>query len=540
MLNLTLSSLSALLVAAAVLPAPLLANDVEGATVVELGALRAPATSGYVVTSEVPRRSVGLWWAGDARGIQVELLAEDGAILGIHPLTEQHDLAPDVVGTDRPAGDRAVSGLLHAYDAPLAAIRLISPAPIRLDRAAIVWIDAPDIGPEPKIPVGGVAKPFVYDRASWGASAPTCTYSYCNVTHLAVHHSASTADYNASTWSQAAANVKGIQTYHQVTNGWCDIGYQYLVSKQGWIFEGRGGGDDVVGAHDGKNCGSMAACMMGYFHPPFSNAPTTALLDATADLFAWKAAQKNINPLGSAWYAGFGGTMNTIYGHRDVSATACPGDSMYAQLPGLRNDVNAIVNGGGGGPGPGGTGTLKGVLYQAALGTSARISGGTVALSDGRFVVTGTDGYYEFSAPAGTVAVGATAPGYEVKWSSDNVPNGGETWESLGLSSKSAPTFVVEPTGPTSFNGWFSTFPGDFLYLAYSLTPGYPVAFHSSGGIWPDLGSASILALGTVPGSGTVGYGFTTPSLPGLSLHMQALAVFSFGAEVSNGGAFDL
>lgn len=36
-----------------------------------------------------------------------------------------------------------------------------------------------------------------------------------------------------------------------------------------------------------------------------------------------------------------------MYGHRDVSNTACPGDFAYAELPWLRARVDALLNGGG-------------------------------------------------------------------------------------------------------------------------------------------------------------------------------------------------
>jgi len=146
--------------------------------------------------------------------------------------------------------------------------------------------------------------------------------------------------------AECAANVKASQIYHMVTRGWCDIGYNYLICPHGDIFEGRGGGDDVRGAHDGCNCGSMGVAMMGYFHPLQNQALTVAMQDAFVALSAYKCEQQGIDPLGNSFYAGYGANQETIYGHREVSATACPGDLAYAELPQLRQRISQSMGGG--------------------------------------------------------------------------------------------------------------------------------------------------------------------------------------------------
>ncbi|MFK5956750.1 MAG: N-acetylmuramoyl-L-alanine amidase, partial [Planctomycetota bacterium] len=123
-------------------------------------------------------------------------------------------------------------------------------------------------------------------------------------------------------------------------------GYNYLICPHGDIFEGRGGGDDVRGAHDGFNCGSMGVAMMGYFHPPYNQTLNLAMQDAFVNLAAWKCDQQNIDPLGTSWYAGFGANQSNLFGHRDVSSTACPGDLAYAELPQLRLQVEQVIQGG--------------------------------------------------------------------------------------------------------------------------------------------------------------------------------------------------
>ncbi len=491
----------------------------------------------------LPARSVGVWFLGTPGEAYGELWDGAGQSLGIHPVLIDQDQAPDLVGGERPAGMAQVSGLLHAYEGIAAGLTLTLFGPARLEALAIVWIPpqpVPAFAPpgdglvEP--PADAYPKPLVYSRSTWGANPPNCSASYCNVTHLAVHHSASTADYGVSTWSQAAANVKAIQVYHMASNGWCDIGYNYLIAKQGWIFEGRAGGDDVKGAHDGFNCGSMGVCALGYFHPPYNNLPIATLLNAYAELFAWKCSQKGINPLGSAFYAGFGGSKPTIYGHRDVSATACPGDGLYAQLAALRSSVQQKLTSSGGA-----AGTLKGVLFNAAIGTSARIAGGTVALGNGQFTTSAVDGYYEFPLPSGSYALGATAPGFAPAASNETVTSG-DVWESLGLwpaaGAGAVPTHQLTPLGGNLFSASFQGQPGGPAWLAYNTAPGLPtVPIDTWGQLWPQLAGVQALYLGPVPASGNLTVQLQTPSTPGLLIHTQGLVTWNGLLRFTNGRA---
>ncbi len=491
--------------------------------------------------SPLPARSVGLWYLGTVNESYGELFTQEGTSLGIHPVLHDHDQAAELVGSARPAGQAEVSGLLHAYEGFVAELRLILIGPAYLEALAAVWIPpqpVPQFGPlgdRLEQLIGDVyPKPPVYNRASWGAVANTCALQYCAVTHLAVHHSASTADYAVSTWSQAAANVKAIQLYHQITNGWCDIGYNYLISKQGWIFEGRAGGDDVKGAHDGFNCGSMGVCAMGYFHPPYNNAPSSTLLNAYGELFAWKCSQKGLNPLGSAFYAGLGATKPVIYGHRDVSATACPGDGLYAQIGNIKSTVQQkLVSGGGG--------VLKGVIYNASLGTNARIAGATVALGNGQFVTSDSDGSYEFALAPGTYSIAATAPGFQIASSSETVSSG-EIWESLGLvpatASQAVPSHQLMPLGGNLFSASLQGVPGAPAWLAYNGTPEIPaVPIDTWGKLWPELTNVQALFLGYVPANGNLTVTLQAPNTPGLIVHTQGLVTWSGLLRFTNGRA---
>lgn len=299
-----------------------------------------------------PARSIGGWWQGQVGTAWISLLDEDGVEQGEYPFVEAHDLDAAHVGATGPAGSATIAALNHRYDEPAVAVRLRFEGPVQLRSLTLVSIGKPVVGPpmppETKSPPNQYPKPSVYSRSQWGADPPNCTYSYCNTTHLAFHHTAGASEYNSTSWQQSATNVKNIQNYHIYTRGWCDIGYNYLIDVMGNIFEGRGGGDDVRGAHDGYNCGSMGTAFMGYFHTPYNQVLNQTMINAASELGAWKCDQQNIDPNGTSYYAGYGANMTNVYGHRDVSATACPGDLAYGKLGDIRSGIADRLNGGGG------------------------------------------------------------------------------------------------------------------------------------------------------------------------------------------------
>lgn len=200
--------------------------------------------------------------------------------------------------------------------------------------------------PDVSIPVPGAAKPPVFSRAEWGARPPRTGYAYTLARHLGIHHTATVEDWAAQTWEECAARVRAIQTYHIDAQGWNDIGYAYVVCKHGHIFQAREDDDDttdVQGAHDGFNKGSTGISAFGYFHPPVDHQPTEAQLSAIVRLAAWIASRRGIDPLGRSLYAAYGSPVDNVYGHRDVSATACPGDNLYARMEVLRSAVKDRV-----------------------------------------------------------------------------------------------------------------------------------------------------------------------------------------------------
>lgn len=95
----------------------------------------------------------------------------------------------------------------------------------------------------------------IYSRAAWKARPPKSLPAKVPIssrTATCVHHDGKYPIIIAS-FAQACDRVRRDQNYHMNSNGWSDIGYNYLVTSapgtpaDGLIFEGRG--RDAVGAH---------------------------------------------------------------------------------------------------------------------------------------------------------------------------------------------------------------------------------------------------------------------------------------------------
>ena len=193
-------------------------------------------------------------------------------------------------------------------------------------------------------------QPEIVSRDEWGASGckPRATPAYGEVKMAFVHHTVTANDYAPE---DSAAMVLGICRYHRNSNGWNDIGYQFLVDKYGQIFEGRAGGMDqaVVGAQaQGYNAQSTGIASLGTFSV---QGQTDAGLAALARVLSWKLALHGVQPQSKVVLRSAGGatnkyaagtdvTLNAISGHRDADATSCPGDGLYDQLPRLRSLVS--------------------------------------------------------------------------------------------------------------------------------------------------------------------------------------------------------
>ena len=196
--------------------------------------------------------------------------------------------------------------------------------------------------------------PNIITRAQWGADesmrCPNTVYDD-GVRAGVVHHTAGSNDYEPQ---DSAAIVRSIYAYHTRTLGWCDIAYNALVDKYGQVFEGRAGGmtRPVEGAHTGGfNKNTWGVAMLGNF---VVEPPTPIQLRTVGRLLGWRLGMDHVDPRGTVVLTSAGGpfshfpagatpTLPSIFTHRDVGNTECPGNAAYAVMDQIR-DIAARFN----------------------------------------------------------------------------------------------------------------------------------------------------------------------------------------------------
>lgn len=153
----------------------------------------------------------------------------------------------------------------------------------------------------------------------------TILYARDDTDLIVIHHTGNPYDDDLS--------AEQIHTSH-LMQGWSGIGYHYVIRKDGTIEEGRP--EWAVGAHaQGCNWNSVGIHVCGNFE--FAE-PTQAQIESTSYLIGYLCDKYCLIP-----------TAETVKGHRDLMATACPGQHLYEQLQTLRGKAIWYMQNYGGG-----------------------------------------------------------------------------------------------------------------------------------------------------------------------------------------------
>ena len=359
-------------------PAPSVAPSVELAPSVAPSAALAPDSApsapaellatgvdAAVVTDEIETDDfavLGVTWqpTGGDEQVSVEVRVREDAGWTDWTTLETNDSGPDM-GTQEyeDAADIMATEPLIAADADALQVRVHTADGEAPQDLETVLIDpgtgsADGVTSDTSVLSGAdaaVVRPAITRRAQWGAKATRCSSNNYSDTVLAatVHHTAGSNNYTAA---QSAGILRGIQSYHMDTLGWCDVGYQFVVDKYGQIFEGRAGGIDrpVVGAHAGGfNSRTFGVSALGNYE---TASTTPALVAAISRVIGWKLSLYERDIYGSATLTSAGGgtakyaegtsvTLPNVFGHRDVGNTSCPGRNLYSALGSIRSQAAA-------------------------------------------------------------------------------------------------------------------------------------------------------------------------------------------------------
>jgi hypothetical protein len=212
-----------------------------------------------------------------------------------------------------------------------------APAIEELTFSAVIPEEAPvDIakiqGALPDYLVGAGVK----SRAEWGARPTKCSDLDGAKTRMAVHHTVT----QRSASGGYAARLRQIQSFHMDTRGWCDVGYTFLVTEDGTVWEARP--MRFLGAHVGSNnTGNIGMSFVGCFHASGcgglgGTTPPEAMVDGAANVLGLLAKNHNIAV-----------TSTSLKGHRDHAGaqTSCPGDYLHNRLNDIRATAAQVASG---------------------------------------------------------------------------------------------------------------------------------------------------------------------------------------------------
>ncbi len=174
--------------------------------------------------------------------------------------------------------------------------------------------------------------PGIVSRTGWGspdgAASPAWPPLYRRAHHIILNQIPT-----APGDTNFAARVRALWYYDAQMRGWGDIGYNYLVDPQGTVYEGRAGGNDVVGHHSYPfDVGSVGVGLLGVI----TDTPPSGLVS----LLAWATAEHGLAVNESTEFTGVLACADTvtytrpaIAAHGEYQGVGCGGTFNPADRP---------------------------------------------------------------------------------------------------------------------------------------------------------------------------------------------------------------
>jgi hypothetical protein len=141
---------------------------------------------------------------------------------------------------------------------------------------------------------------------------------------ITIHHTGGDPSWDTSP-GDVASIIRKIQRYHQGELRWADIGYHYVIDRNGSIWQGRPLRYQGAHAQGDKNRGNIGIVLLGNFYrQTLSQAQRESLV-----AFVTKLSDH------------FGILPSRIYTHQEIlqGKTACPGPALSRYVGEIREEL---------------------------------------------------------------------------------------------------------------------------------------------------------------------------------------------------------
>ena len=190
----------------------------------------------------------------------------------------------------------------------------------------------------PTAPLAGNGKPLpplqVLPRSSWKAKSliRSRVTPMSKIFRVTLHHSGEAAGINASSKWATGREILRIQRYHQGNKGWADIGYHYIVDREGRVWQGRPVSYQGAHARGDANKGNVGIVVLGNYGR--RKQTLTRRQRAGLKLLVLKLSRIFSIP------------QNHLYTHSEIlpGHTTCPGPQLTAYAKILRADLKRDHN----------------------------------------------------------------------------------------------------------------------------------------------------------------------------------------------------
>ena len=385
------------------------------------GEVAGPLLAGAEVRAlPFPARHAALYWAGNPEAVVTVAFSTDGTRFTT-PAKVEHDEVGmqrgngETYGTILPAGG-ATSARVTS-DRPLGRLTILALT------EEVATVEKNEV---PRNPAGAqTVDQSVVPRSGWNADESlrfdrrgreVWPPVFQTVQKLVVHH---TAGANGESGEAAKSTIRSIYYYHSVTQGWGDIGYNFLIDAAGVVYKGRhshapgssadtltgenAAGQGVTAGHAyGYNSGTVGVAMLGTYTSVDAPEPTK---NALKSFLISKAKAHGLDTAKQGLFTspvnGTQATFENVPGHREVpdNATDCPGGYFQdSVLRFLRSEIQAAA-----GPAdvtpPADPSTINAALSKRNAVLSWPASAGDAGTAGGG--TSGVAGYDIWRAPAG-------------------------------------------------------------------------------------------------------------------------------------------